>query len=433
MFSPAATLLLTRKKLSFMERKTFAVCFYLKKQFGKSSQNTAIYLRITVDGKRSEISTSRSCNDPERWNASAGRMTGTKESTKILNAHLQAMQNKVYEIYKNLLQSDAIITAEAIKNNLTGKSDCSKGAIEVFQEHNDQMKALINLEFAPATYKRYATTLEHTREFIQWKFNVDDIPIRKLNYEFILDYEFYLKSVRKCGHNSAIKYLTNFRKIVSICLKKGWLVRDPFYGFKMTIREVVRQTLSHEELKQMAAKEFSTRRLNITRDVFLFSCYTGLAYVDVFNLKRSEITNGVDGEKWIFAHRQKTETPFHIPLLEMPLKILDKYKNDPECLNNDRALPVWSNQKLNEYLKEIADLCGIKKKLTYHMARHTFATTVTLNNGVPLETISKLLGHRNIKITQRYAKLLDKRISEDIDKLKLKLSDSAGSIKYSAQ
>jgi site-specific recombinase XerD len=405
-----------------MVSKTFSICFYLKKRPGETQKMTPIYLRITVDGKRAEISTNRCCDEPEKWNGSSGRMMGNKESTKVLNAHLQALQNKVYDIYKSLLVEDTDISAEVIKNKLTGTAERSKAILEVFQEHNDQMRALINIEFAPATHRRYKTTLEHTKEFIQWKFNLADISIKKLNYEFISDYEFYLKSVRKCGHNSAIKYLTNFRKIVSICIKKGWLVRDPFYGFRMTIKEVVRETLTHEELERMAAKEFSTARLNITRDVFLFSCYTGLAYIDVFNLKRSEIKKGIDGQKWIFAHRQKTETPFHVPLLEIPLKILDKYSDHPQCVNEDRALPVWSNQKLNEYLKEIADLCGIKKLLTYHMARHTFATTITLNNGVPLETISKMLGHRNIKITQRYAKLLDQKISQDMLQLKEKLS-----------
>jgi site-specific recombinase XerD len=275
--------------------------------------------------------------------------------------------------------------------------------------------------YAPLTVKRYATTLEHTREFLQWKFNINDLDINKLNYELIEDFKFYLNSIRKCGHNTAIKYLTNFKKIVLQCVKRGWLQKDPFYGFSLATKEVVRQYLTQEEIDKIASKSFSTDRLTIARDVFLFSCYTGLAYVDVYNLKRSDINTGIDGQKWIFSCRQKTETPFHIPLLSVPLQILDRYKDHPKCVNEDKALPVWSNQKLNEYLKDIAALCGIKKRLTYHLARHTFATTITLNNGVPIETVSKMLGHKRIKITQHYAKILDIKVSQDMKALKSKI------------
>lgn len=404
-----------------MVSRTFAVSFYIKKPKNYKAGPIPIYLRITIDGQRAEISTKRNCEASERWNSAAGRMIGIKESVKTVNSHLDVLQNKVYEAYKNLIQEDIVITAEQLKNKLLGITVRSRMIIEVFQQHNDQMKALVASEFSSLTYKRYTTSLEHTREFIQWKYHQSDIEITKLNFEFISDYEFYLKSVRKCGHNSAMKYLSNFKKIVLLCVKRGWLLKDPFYGFKLATKEVIREVLTQEELDVLASKNFSTSRLNITRDIFLFSCYTGLAYVDVHKLKRSEISVGIDGQKWIFAQRQKTETPFHIPLLEVPLQILERYEKYPQCLVQDRALPVWSNQKLNEYLKEIADLCGIKKVLTYHMARHTFATTVTLNNGVPLETISKMLGHKNIKITQRYAKLLDRKISEDMFQLKEKL------------
>ena len=405
-----------------MVSKTFAINFYPKKPRNYIKGPVPIYMRITVDCKRAELSSKRVCDDLDKWNSSSGRMRGTKESVLILNAHLDALQNKVYDIYRTLLQGETEISADQIKNKLTGVAERPRMILEIFQHHNDEVKALIGRDFAPLTYKRYKTALEHTKEFILWKFHIHDMDILKLNYEFIHDFEFYLKSVRKCGHNTAIKYLSNFKKIVLLCVKNGWLLRDPFCGFNMGTKEVVRQILTQEELDKLAKKEFLTERLSITRDVFLFSCYTGLAYVDVFKLKRSDISLGIDKQKWIFAERQKTETPFHIPLLPVPLEILERYKDHPQCASENRALPVWSNQKLNEYLKEIADLCGIKKILTYHMARHTFATTITLNNGVPIETISKMLGHKNIKITQRYAKLLDRKISEDMQSLYKKLS-----------
>ena len=232
-----------------------------------------------------------------------------------------------------------------------------------------------------------------------------------------------MKSERKCDHNTSVKYLSNFKKIVNICIKNGWLDRDPFFGYKMTKREVERPFLTEDELNKISAKTFLIDRVKHVRDIFIFCCYTGLAYVDVLQLTRSEIATGIDGEKWIYTSRQKTDTSTRIPLLPPALEILERYKAHPQCLNEERLLPVLSNQKMNSYLKEIADQCGITKKMTMHTARHTFATTVTLTNGVPIETVSKMLGHRNLKTTQHYAKILDKKVSEDMGILRSKFKN----------
>ncbi|HLY68804.1 MAG TPA: site-specific integrase [Puia sp.] len=404
-----------------MVNKTFSLLFYLKKRSNYVKGRMPIYIRITVDTQRAELSTKRYCDDPDKWNASAGRIKGINENAKLLNAYLDTLQSKVYDALRFFVERDEIITAEKIKDKLIGIKEHPKKILEIFLQHNDQIKALIGKSYAALTLKRYNTALEHTREFISWKYHLPDIDIKKLNYEFIAEYDFYLKGVRKCGHNSTMKYLSNLKKVVLLCLKKGWLLRDPFYGFNLATKEVVREILTNDELSAIASKQFLTERLNITRDIFLFSCYTGLAYVDVYNLERSAIVNGIDDEKWIYSNRQKTETPFRIPLLPVTLEILERYKNHPQCQNNGKVLPVWSNQKLNEYLKEIADVCGISKRLTYHMARHTFATTVTLNNGVPIETVSKMLGHKSIKITQHYAKTQDRKVSDDMKLLRNKL------------
>ena len=240
---------------------------------------------------------------------------------------------------------------------------------------------------------------------MKWKYKVDDLDIRKLNYQFMTNYEFWLKSVRKCDHNTSMKYLSNFKKIVNICIKSGWLDRDPFVGFKMTKREVERPFLVDEELNRIIDKTFLMPRMSQVRDIFIFCCYTGLAYADVEKLTREEITTGIDGEKWIWTSRQKTESTTRIPLLPPALEILDRYKADPQCLNRKRLLPVLSNQKMNTYVKEIADACNITKKMTCHTARHIFASTVTLTNGVQIETVSKVLGHGNLKTTQHYVKI----------------------------
>ena len=196
---------------------------------------------------------------------------------------------------------------------------------------------------------------------------------------------------------------------------------NPFIGFKLVKKEVVREILSKEDLEKMARVQFPTERSGQVRDIFLFCCYTGLAYADIKKLKRSEIVIGVDGERWIFTSRQKTDTPSKIPLLPTALEIIGKYENHPLCLNKNLLMPVLSNQKMNDYLKQIADLSGIDKVLTFHIARHTFATTITLSNGVPIETVSKMLGHRSLRTTQHYAKILDLKVSEDMMVLKGKL------------
>jgi len=328
---------------------------------------------------------------------------------------------KVFEARLLLIENNKPVTAESIKNLLTGRVEKSKLVLEVFKYHNEQLAALVDSGYSPSTLKRYETSFSHTRSFVKWKYNMEDIEISKLDYEFITEYEFWLKSVRKCNHNSAMKYIRNFRKIINGCIRRGWLTKDPFLGFKMSLREVEIVPLSQEDLQALENKKFSCERLEQVKDIFLFCCFTGLAYVDIKKLKRSEIVVGIDEEKWIFTNRQKTSTASRIPLLPTAQRIMEKYGKHIQCLNENRLLPVLSNQKMNAYLKEISDVCNINKKLTFHIARHTFATTVTLSNGVPIETVSKMLGHKNLRTTQHYAKILDRKVSDDMQQLKKKL------------
>lgn len=404
-----------------MLETSFSILFYLKKPKGYTRGEVPVYMRITVNGARKEIGTKHSC-DPDRWNSDAQRAKGTNELSKTINAYLDTLERKVHDARLKLLENTKPVTAEALVKILTGNDEKPLMLLEIFEHHNLQMAALENTEYAPATVKRYDTTLEHTRSFIAWKYKLPDIEIKSLSFDFVSDMEFWLKSVRKCNHNSAIKYIGNMRKIVNYCLKTGWLQRDPFFGFKMAKREVVREFLSDDELKTLAGKRFSIDRLSQVRDIFLFSCYTGLAFIDVFQLTPASIAKGVDGKQWIFTSRQKTDTPTRIPLLPQAQDILNKYKDHPKCINEGKVVPILSNQKMNAYLKEIADVCRITKTLTFHIARHTFATTVTLNNDVPIESVSKMLGHKSIKITQHYAKIMDKKVSADMQLLSSKLA-----------
>ena len=402
-----------------MLSKRFSLLFYLKKPRNYADGKLTVYMRITIDAARIELSTQREC-DPKRWNTHAGRANGTKEEIKALNSHLDLMQTKVYEAHRSLLEKGEPVTANSIKIKLQGIKEQPRLILEAFKNHNEQVEKLIGKDFSAGTLERYKTSLSHTKSFIEWKYKVPDMDITKLNYEFISEYSFWLKSVRNCNHNSTMKYLANFKKIVLICLKNGWLQKDPFLGFKMTKKEVERDYLTEEELQSIALKQFHSERVNQVRDIFLFSCYTGLAYADVKKLKRSEIKLGVDGEKWIFTNRQKTETSSRIPLLPASSKILTRYEDHIQCVHEGKVLPVLSNQKMNAYLKETADLCNITKNLTFHIARHTFATTVTLSNGVPIESVYKMLGHKNLRMTQHYAIILDKKVSEDMKALKMK-------------
>lgn len=393
--------------------KTFKIVFYLKKPKGYVDGNLPVYLRLTIDGERIEMFTQRSCA-PDKWNSVNGRMKGCKEEVKQFNNYLELLQSKIYEAQRDLLSAGFEVTASSIRNKIHGKEERQKTIREVYQYHNKQFAELVGKEFAPGTLKKFKTAFASLEAFIQWKFHTTDLPIKALNFQFITDYEFYLKSVRSLQHNSAMGIIKKLKKIVRQCVANDWLDKDPFMSYKVKIRETNRNFLTESELQVIMEKELVVERLVHVRDIFVFSCFTGLAYSDVEKLTPPDITTGIDGEKWIFTTRTKTDTPSRIPLLPAALLIIEKYNNSPKLVNTGKLLPVPTNQRLNSYLKELAAVCGITKELTFHCARHTFATTVTLSNGVPIETVSKMLGHKTIRTTQHYAKILDKKVSTDM-------------------
>lgn len=397
--------------------------FYAKSTKANAAGQFPIYIRLTVDGKRLEFS-SKKFIDSSKWSPELSKMKGNSEEARSLNEYLDLMKSKIFDIQMELIHRNELQTMEIFKNKILGSQERQRLLIPIFQEHNRKIKELVGQEYAPGTLERYETSLKHTKDFIFWKYNITDINIEKIDHSFITEYEFYLRSERKCANNTAVKYIKNFHKIINQCLANGWLNKDPFANYKAKVKEVVREFLSEAEIEQMMNKEFVSERLELVRDIFVFSCFTGLAYIDVKQLTLDNISLGIDGDKWIFKNRQKTDTASKIPLLPTAKDIIDKYADYPVCKNEKRLLPILSNQKMNAYLKEIADVCGIKKDLTFHIARHTFATTITLSNGVPLETVSKMLGHTSLKTTQHYAKILDKKISEDMMILKSKFASN---------
>lgn len=398
---------------------TFSIIFYPKQSDVDKEGKSPIYMRITVNGKRCELSIQRKI-EISNWNLKAGKVRGTTLEVKNLNRLMDSIKGNVYKHHQELVEKGKLITAKALKNSYLGIGEKEKSLIEVFKTHNNQIEKLVGKEYALNTLKRYETTLNHITNFIVSSLNINEIPIKQINHQFLTDFEFYLKSERNCNHNSAMRYLKSLKKIIGIALSNNWIDKDPFRNYKTQSKETEREFLSEDEIQSMINKKLKMLRLDQVRDIFIFCCYTGLAYSDVNKLTNNNLIKGIDGEMWLKFNRTKTNTKSNIPLLPIPLLIIEKYKPEDDDSRTYRLLPVLSNQKMNAYLKEIADLCGINKNLTFHLARHTFATTVTLSNGVPIESVSKMLGHKSLKTTQHYAKILDRKVSEDMKVLRNK-------------
>lgn len=295
-------------------KTNFSLLFYLKKPKNYQLGNVAVYMRITVNGKRSETSTGREC-DPAQWNSFAGRLKGTKEEVKKFNAFLDDLQSKVYESHRMLTAEKESITAESIRQRLNGKVEQERLLIEIFQDHNDKIKALIGTEFTRGTLVKYNTTLKHLKGFMKSKLNLTEIEVTKVDHAFISDFEFYVRSVGKCANNATVKHLKNLGKIMRLCLANRWITYDPFFNRKNRIDKVDRVYLTMDELQAMVDKDFVVDRLGQVRDIFIFCCFTGLSFIDVEKLRPKDLVVGIDGGNWIYIKRQKTDIPSRIPLL----------------------------------------------------------------------------------------------------------------------
>lgn len=404
-----------------MLENSFGLIFFLKAPRHNESNIRSVYFRITVDGIPKEASTRRQW-DTERWNKKTERAAGTKEDAKSLNFFLDSLTAKIHEIKSEIMYSGKPITSLKIMDHVMGRMTSRAKVLEEFHKHNDEMKALIGNGYTEATLERFNITKNHVTAFIKFKYNADDFEFADLNFEFIKDFEFYLRTVRKCANNTTLKYISNFKKIVIRAIDREIIIKDPFRNFKGKKTKIVKKPISAKELAQLEVHQFSTERLNTVRDIFVFQCYTGLAYIDAFQLQRADIKDGVDGNQWILSERQKTNSTTRIPLLPNAIKILEKYKDHPLCLKRGTVLPVSSNQKMNEYLKEIASLCGFPFTLNTHMARRTFGSTVTLNNNVPINVVKEMLGHSSVKQTESYAITEQATIGREMTLLNKKLN-----------
>lgn len=400
--------------------KTFSVRFILRHTIANSS-DAAIYCRISYDKKRAELSADRSI-DPRCWNPEKQIATGSRELMNRINPHLEEIRFKLTECYYKLKTQNSYITAEAIKRLYTGEEKVTNSLLSLFEYHAINSKEVLKW----GTLKNYAATEKYIRRFLKERYRTDDIHLSELNYQFITQFDLFLRttepleSFNPLSNNGVMKHMERLRKVVTMGFKMEWIPKDPFLLYKLKFHRTEREFLLEEEIEALRNVKLENAKLEKCRDIFLFACYTGLAYIDLVTLNASNILMGIDGELWLRTSRQKTDTKVSVPLLPQAIDILNNYKDRPELVKKSRVLPYISNQKMNDYLKEIATVCNIKKNVTFHVARHTFATTVTLNNGIPIETVSKMLGHTKLSTTQIYVHVLERKISDDMKQLKEK-------------
>ena len=394
---------------------TLGVIFFTRKK-RNDPEKLDIYVRITVNKERVEFSIKRDiavCN----WNIFRCRAKETDQNLVLLNSYLDDVYAEVLNAHKQLHSERKLITAKAIKSRYLGEDEDHMTLMKAVQYHNGN----INRSLKPGTLKNYFSTEKYLKQFLEERLKTDDIYLIQLNYRFITDFENYIrtykpkKARRTCSNNGAMKHLERLMKITNLALKMEWLEKDPFRNFKLRYIRNERDYLTERELGLIEATSFMTVGLNRVKDIFLFSCYTGLSFIDIKELHPNQVLMGIDGNQMVHTKRIKTNESVKILLLPRARDILDKYKEEMKLTG--KVLPVYSNQKTNKNLKEIATACGIHKNITFHCARHTFATTVTLSNGVPIETVSKLLGHTKLSTTQIYAKVLQKKVGEDMKNL----------------
>lgn len=404
-----------------MEEKRLYISFYLNKQRKSKNGACTIYMRLTLAGQRENINTGIWVNE-RLWDRGKARIKGSTQEVTTQNNLLTAIKSRAIAIYTELLNDDKLITSAIIKNKLVGVNETRVTLLEAVNNHNRQISNKIGVKRSKGTLVKYETLKIKLEQYIRYKSNRKDILLRELNYSFVLGFESFLKS-QGIGHNTAVKYIQFLKRVINYSIANQWLNVDPFKEFKCSFKPVIRECLTMSEVLALRERRFDCIRLNQVKDIFVFCCYTGLSYADVKKLNKDEIVIGMDDHLWIQTVREKTNIRVPVPLLPDAVSIIKKYELWREKNGKSNVFPVLSNQKMNAYLKEIADVCQIRKKLTFHIARHTFATTITLSNGVPIETVSKMLGHTNIRTTQIYSKVVDLKISEDMIKLSTKLKE----------
>ena len=408
-----------------MKRDSFRVLFFLKKTRLLKNGEASVCMRITVNGTRVENNIRKSI-DPALWSQAKETARGKSRRACDLNTYIEEARIKLYQIFCELEQQNRSVTAHLLQELFFGqkKPEEVRTLLGTMQEHNDQCRALVGTDYALITVRRYESCRRYLAELIRQRYGKEDLPLAEVNGELVRAFAFYLKTEKGCQQNTVIRYMKCLKKVTNLARANDWMAKDPFLGIRFHEKEVVREFLTMDELQTIYRKEFPLERLTLVRDVFIFAAFTGLAFIDVQQLAPEHIVRDNNGNLWIRKPRQKTKNMCNIPLLDIPQEILRKYADHPTCRKKGVLLPVPCNQKMNSYLKEIADICMIRKNLTTHCSRHSYATSVCLANGVSLENVAKMLGHSNIKMTQHYARVLDSSILRDMNHVQAALSSN---------
>lgn len=394
-------------------RSTFRILFYLKRNAPKSNGLVPVMCRITVNGKISQFSCKLDV-DEKHWDVKTGRMTGRSVVALEANRMLDKIRVGINKAYQDICDKDNYVTAEKVRNVFLGMGMNHETLLAVFRQHNEDYAKQVGKIKSQRSYWKYCTVYNHLSEFIRQRYKVSDIALKELAPAFITDFELFLRTEKNHCTNTIWSYMMPFKRIIYMSINNGWLQRDPFYAYSITKEETKRGFLSKEEIKMLIEGSFKKKSYELIRDLFIFCCFTGLSWTDMANLTKENLQTSFDGHLWIKTNRQKTGTETNLRLLEVPLRIIKKYEG---CSEDGKLLPVPCYPNCKNGIKVIAKKCGIEKNVTWHMSRHSFATTVCLSNDMPIETLSKMLGHRSIRTTQIYAKITAEKVSNDMEKL----------------
>ncbi|WP_418996329.1 site-specific integrase [Alistipes putredinis] len=399
-------------------RSTFKVLFYLKRNKDKDQKVVPVMGRITVNGSIAQFSAKLSV--PEMlWEVSGGRAKGRSLEADRINRHLDNIRTQIGKHYQDICDRESYVTAEKVKNAYLGFGEKYRLLLEAFEKFTGDLKKRVGIDRCHGTWNRYYKSIDHLRTFMRKEYNVSDMPLAELEQSFIEQYHVYLKSDLGLKPTTVSGYLKCLKYVVKIAFNNGWMPRNPFSLYQYTAPNPERSFLTEDELRRMMTTELRYKRQDYNRDMFLFSCFTGICYADMASLTYDRIEQDAQGEWWISGNRQKTETRYVVKLLPYALFILNKYRG---LTGDGRVFAMSTLDSIDDSLKNIARECGIDKQLSFHLARHTYATTICLSNGVSLETLSKMLGHKQITTTQIYAKVTPPMIDREVTMLREKLA-----------
>ena len=400
----------------------FKLAFFPRKPYADRSEYP-LFVRISIGGQRTEFKIGRSV-DPANWDQTRNMCRGRSRRDQELNKYLELVRSRFFDIHNMLLRENKPINPAIMKAHFLGTMEQPKMLCEVFRETNEKRKEDPDRgDIVKPTYQRWMRCVDYLEEFLKLHYKVADIPLKEVTSGMLDDFEHFLRMKKSCANNAAVRYLRCVKNVLQYALAHKWITDDPFFGKKYQRTYAERQFLTEKELAAVISLDLKDiPRLEVVRDTFVFCCFTGLAFCDVKTLKKTDITEDSGGCTWIRKPREKTGELSVIPLLDVPRQIAEKYADNPVVVSTGVVIPVITNQKMNAYLKEIADLAKIPKLLTTHVARHTFAT-MSLCNDVSIEVISKMLGHSDIKTTQIYAKMQDSAVQSGMEKMRRKFAD----------